>query len=181
MRKLISNALGAGKDSSMRNLSSDAKITVERRGQIVLIGINRPQMLNRIDPEAFYGLASACYDFDNDPTLRAAVLFGLGENFSRGNDVEAFPPSPKAGSLSRWVRVNSILWGGRKSSQNHSSPWRTATPGTWGMNSISLPISALRARTSGAARPKTCTAASQASHRSAGQGKSAGQMPCDIC
>jgi enoyl-CoA hydratase len=67
----------------MRDLSADTKITVERRGQIVLIGINRPQMFNRIDPEAFYGLASAYYDFDNDATLRAAVLFGHGESFSR--------------------------------------------------------------------------------------------------
>jgi len=79
------------------DLSPDAKITVERRGQIVLIGINRPQMFNRIDPEAFYGLASAYYDFDNDPTLRAAVLFGHGENFSRGNDVEAFSALAKSG------------------------------------------------------------------------------------
>jgi enoyl-CoA hydratase/carnithine racemase len=37
--------------------SSDAKVTVERRGQIVLIAINRPQMFNRIDPETYYGLA----------------------------------------------------------------------------------------------------------------------------
>src|SRR5271170_204943 len=71
-------------------LSPDTKITVEPRGQIVLIGINRPQMFNHIDPETFYGLATAYYDFDNDPTLRAAVLFGHGENFSRGNDVDAF-------------------------------------------------------------------------------------------
>lgn len=78
-------------------LSPTTKVTVERRGQIVLIGINRPQMLNRIDPEAFYGLATAYYDFDNDSTLRAAVLFGHGENFCRGNDVEAFSALAKSG------------------------------------------------------------------------------------
>jgi enoyl-CoA hydratase len=78
-------------------VSPDARITVERRQQIVLIGINRPQILNRIDPEAFHGLAKAYYDFDNDPTLRAAVLFGHGENFSRGNDVEAFSALAKRG------------------------------------------------------------------------------------
>jgi hypothetical protein len=32
----------------------DAEITVERRGQIAFIGINRPQMFNRIDPKTFY-------------------------------------------------------------------------------------------------------------------------------
>jgi enoyl-CoA hydratase/carnithine racemase len=78
-------------------LLPDTKITVERRGQIVLIGINRPQMFNHIDPEAFYGLAKAYYDFDNDPTLQAAVLFGHGEHFSRGNDVEAFSALAKSG------------------------------------------------------------------------------------
>jgi enoyl-CoA hydratase/carnithine racemase len=81
----------------MADKSPDAKITVERREQIVLIGINRPQMFNRIDPDAFYGLAKAYYDFDNDPTLRAALLFGHGENFSRGNDVEAFSALAKTG------------------------------------------------------------------------------------
>jgi enoyl-CoA hydratase/carnithine racemase len=35
-------------------------------------------------------LASAYYDFDDDPALRAAVLFGHSENFSRRNDVDAF-------------------------------------------------------------------------------------------
>src|SRR5271154_5266774 len=78
-------------------LSTGAKITVERRGQIVLIGINRPQMFNRIDPETFYGLAAAYYDFDNDPSLRAALLFGHGDNFSRGNDVDAFSALAKGG------------------------------------------------------------------------------------
>src|SRR5271170_7254175 len=71
-------------------LSPDAKITVERRGHIVLIGMNRPQIFNRYDPEAFCGLAMAYYNYDNDPTLRAAVFFGHGENFSRGIDVDAF-------------------------------------------------------------------------------------------
>jgi hypothetical protein len=33
--------------------SSGAKLTIERRGQIVLIGINRPYIQNRIDPETF--------------------------------------------------------------------------------------------------------------------------------
>jgi enoyl-CoA hydratase len=78
-------------------LSPDAKITVERRGEIVLIGVNRPQIYNRFDPDAFFGLAKAYYDFDNDPSLRAAVLFGHGENFSRGIDVDAFAPRAKTG------------------------------------------------------------------------------------
>src|ERR1700685_2728147 len=78
-------------------LSAEAKITVERRGQIVLIGVNRPQVYNRFDPDAFFGLARAYYDCDNDPSLRAAVFFGHGENFSRGIDVDAFAHLAKTG------------------------------------------------------------------------------------
>src|SRR5271156_236694 len=78
-------------------LSPEAKITVERRGEIVLIGVNRPQIYNRFDPDAFFGLARAYYNFDNDPSLRAAVLFGHGENFSRGIDVDAFAPLARTG------------------------------------------------------------------------------------
>src|SRR5258708_35828581 len=71
-------------------LSTTTKITLERRGTIVLIGINRPNIQNRLDPQAFVGLAKAYYDYDHDPSLRAAILFGHGENFSRGIDVDGF-------------------------------------------------------------------------------------------
>jgi enoyl-CoA hydratase len=71
-------------------LGPTTKITVERRGQIVLIGINRPHIYNRVDPETYVGLAKALYQYDHDPSLRAAVLFGHGENFSRGIDVDGY-------------------------------------------------------------------------------------------
>ncbi len=71
-------------------VSAGAKVTIERRGQIVLIGINRPYIHNRIDPETYAGLAKAYYQYDHDPSLRAAVLFGHGDDFSRGIDVDAF-------------------------------------------------------------------------------------------
>src|SRR5580704_6393889 len=71
-------------------LSSEAKLTIERRGHIVLLGINRPYIQNRVDPETFETLAEAYYQFDHDPSLRAAILFGHGENFSLGIDVDGF-------------------------------------------------------------------------------------------
>jgi enoyl-CoA hydratase len=77
--------------------SATAKVTVERRGQIVLIGINRPDIQNRLDPEAYLALAKAYYDYDHDPSLRAAVLFGHGANFSRGIDVDGFKAVASSG------------------------------------------------------------------------------------
>jgi enoyl-CoA hydratase len=71
-------------------LGATSKVTVERRGQIVLIGINRPSIQNRVDPETYLGLAKAYYQYEHDASLRAAVLFGHGDNFSRGIDVDAF-------------------------------------------------------------------------------------------
>jgi enoyl-CoA hydratase len=71
-------------------LSATSKVTVERRGQIVLIGINRPYIQNRVDPETYLGLAKAYYQYEHEASLRAAVLFGHGDNFSRGIDVDAF-------------------------------------------------------------------------------------------
>ncbi|OWV87839.1 enoyl-CoA hydratase [Rhizobium sp. R635] len=68
----------------------NTKLTIERRDQVVLFGLNRPDAENRVDPETFQALAKAFYDYDHDPSLRAAVLFGHGERFSRGIDVEAY-------------------------------------------------------------------------------------------
>jgi enoyl-CoA hydratase len=38
-------------------LSPNATVTVERRGQIVLIGINRPHIHNRINPQTYAGIS----------------------------------------------------------------------------------------------------------------------------
>ncbi|RXT47782.1 hypothetical protein B5V03_16090 [Bradyrhizobium betae] len=73
------------------------KITIERKGHVVLFGINRPSIDNRLDPEATEGLARAYYDYDRDPSLRAAVLFGHGNRFSRGVDVDAYKAFAQSG------------------------------------------------------------------------------------
>jgi enoyl-CoA hydratase/carnithine racemase len=64
-------------------------ITVERRDDIVLIGLNRPFIQNRLDPPTRARLAETMYQYEHDPSLRVAVLFGHGDHFSRGIDVDA--------------------------------------------------------------------------------------------
>jgi enoyl-CoA hydratase/carnithine racemase len=78
-------------------LSSSATITVERRGEIALIGLNRPFIQNRLDPPTRVRLAETFYRYEHDRSLRAAVLFGHGENFSRGIDVDASQAAITAG------------------------------------------------------------------------------------
>jgi enoyl-CoA hydratase/carnithine racemase len=73
------------------------KVTVERRRHIVLIGINRPEVHNRVDPETYGGLGKAFYQYDHDSSLRAAVLFGHGDSFSRGIDVDAYQALASSG------------------------------------------------------------------------------------
>src|SRR5262245_63467756 len=70
-------------------LNASNTVTVERRDDIVLVGINRTFIQNRIDPPTRLRLNEVMYLYEHDPTLRALVLFGHGENFSRGIDVDA--------------------------------------------------------------------------------------------
>lgn len=85
-------------------LNASNTITVARRGDIVLIGLNRPQIQNRIDSPMRQKLAEAFYRYEHDPSLRVAILFGHGPHFSRGIDVDAQQaqlaggPRPPAGA-----------------------------------------------------------------------------------
>src|SRR5262245_26837951 len=77
--------------------SPEATITVERRGDIALVGLNRPHIFNRLDPPTRVRLAQTLYQYEQDPTIRAAILFGHGEHFSRGIDVDASQAAIQAG------------------------------------------------------------------------------------
>ncbi len=69
-------------------LAEGTTITVERRDDIALIGINRPAKQNRLDSVTRKRLGEALYAYEHDASLRAAVLFGHGERFTRGIDVD---------------------------------------------------------------------------------------------
>ncbi len=110
----------------------NSKLTIERRGQIVLFGINRPYIQNRIDPETFEKLAEAYYQYDHDPSLRAAILFGHGENFSRGIDVEGF--KSLAGTGKPWIASTGTIDPLAKRAPRLTKPLIVVTHGdTWNM------------------------------------------------
>jgi enoyl-CoA hydratase len=112
--------------------NSDTKLTIERRGQIVLLGINRPYIQNRIDPETFEKLAEAYYQYDHDPSLRAAILFGHGENFSRGIDVEGF--KSLAGTVKPWIANTGAIDPLARRAPHLTKPLIVVTHGdTWNM------------------------------------------------
>lgn len=66
------------------------KITYAQDGRIALITINRPDVLNAIDPQTSFELHQAFCDFRDDDERWVAILTGAGEKaFSTGNDLVA--------------------------------------------------------------------------------------------
>ena len=66
------------------------KVIYEKRGRIAIVTINRPAVMNAIDPQTSVELHAAFCDFRDDDDLWVAVLTGAGEKaFSAGNDLVA--------------------------------------------------------------------------------------------
>ena len=81
-------------------LKTDQKISIERRGHILLIGLNRPDKLNAFDNEMLEQLAFAYAELENDKDLRCGVLFAEGRMFTAGLDLGRVAPKVmESGSL----------------------------------------------------------------------------------
>ena len=66
------------------------KLLVERRGGVLVLTLNRPEVRNAIDREVALAVADALDMFEADPALVAAVLTGAGGTFCAGMDLKAF-------------------------------------------------------------------------------------------
>jgi len=74
-------------------------ILVERRGSVLLIGIDRSEAQNRFDAPMLIGLGKAYHRLDHEDGMRAAVLYGVGRDFCLGIDREAFAAALASGQL----------------------------------------------------------------------------------
>ena len=83
------SAAPSGQQAPSSRSVNQQGLRLEKQGNIFLIGINRPEAQNRIDFPTYVGLGQAYHDYEHDDSLRAAVLYGVGADFSRGLD----PPS----------------------------------------------------------------------------------------
>jgi enoyl-CoA hydratase len=63
-------------------------VTLERRGNIALVTLNRPEARNAISPEVSQTMAGLLDDIEADDQLRAVVLTGAGQVFSAGADLK---------------------------------------------------------------------------------------------
>lgn len=55
------------------------RISVETRGYVSLMGLNRPEKQNAFDLEMYEELARAYGELDRNPELRCGVLFAYGK------------------------------------------------------------------------------------------------------
>ncbi len=62
----------------------------ERRGNVLLITLNRPEVRNAVNAALAAGVAAALDELDADETLSVGVLSGSGGFFSAGMDLGAF-------------------------------------------------------------------------------------------
>lgn len=66
---------------------------VEKKDRVMTVTINRPEVMNCLNPEANYELAAIFDEFDRDSELWAAVLTGAGDRaFCAGLDIKSQTP-----------------------------------------------------------------------------------------
>jgi enoyl-CoA hydratase len=70
-----------------------SKVTVAKKGHILLIGLNRPDKMNAFDLDMYMQLAEALGRLHHNSDLRCGMLFAHGKNFTAGLD------------LPKWVEV----------------------------------------------------------------------------
>jgi enoyl-CoA hydratase/carnithine racemase len=73
-------------------MMSEKKITIERRGHVLLMGLNRPNKMNAFDVEMYLELAAAFGELDRDRELRCGLLFARGKHFTAGLDLPTWAP-----------------------------------------------------------------------------------------
>jgi enoyl-CoA hydratase len=65
-------------------------VLTEQRGRVLLITLNRPDVMNAINGDLARGLWEAVERLNGDPGLTIGVLTGVGKGFSAGMDLKAF-------------------------------------------------------------------------------------------
>jgi enoyl-CoA hydratase len=74
-------------------------VTVERRGHVLLIGLNRPAKRNAFNLAMIDQLAAAYYELEADDDVRCGVLFAHGDHFTGGLDLAEVGPLVREGTL----------------------------------------------------------------------------------
>ena len=81
---------------------SEGKVTTEKRGHVLLIGLDRAAKRNAFDVPMYEAVARAYARLDGDDDLRAGVLFAHGDHFTAGLDLAQFSPVFASG---KWTQA----------------------------------------------------------------------------
>jgi crotonobetainyl-CoA hydratase len=77
-------------------MANEDAVLVERMGHVMVITINRPKARNAVNLAVHVGVGTALAEADADPTIRAVVITGAGENaFCAGADLKAVAAGEK--------------------------------------------------------------------------------------
>ena len=75
----------------------ESRISIEQRGHVLLIGLNRPAKRNAFDRQMLGELAAAFTELEENDEIRCGVLFAHGEMFTAGLDLANVAPTIAAG------------------------------------------------------------------------------------
>jgi enoyl-CoA hydratase/carnithine racemase len=75
------------------------KVAVEKRGHVLLIGLDRTAKRNAFDLALWDGVCLAYGQLDRDEDLRVGVLHALGEHFTGGLDLPQWAPIFQKGAF----------------------------------------------------------------------------------
>lgn len=73
-------------------MTTTGTVTLERRGPLLLMGLDRVAKRNAFDLPMYHALAHAYATLDADPDLFAGVLFAHGDHFTAGLELTQFAP-----------------------------------------------------------------------------------------
>jgi len=105
-----------------------SKVTTEKVGHVLKIGLNRPDKMNAADEEMLHQLALAYGELEKDKELRVGLVFAHGDHFTAGLDLFDVGPKMQTGKL-QLVPVGGIdPWGIQ--TKQVSKPVVMATRGT---------------------------------------------------
>ncbi len=77
--------------------TEESRISIQQRGQILLIGLNRPAKRNAFDRQMLGELTASFAQIEETEDVRCGVLFAHGEMFTAGLDLASVAPTIAAG------------------------------------------------------------------------------------
>ena len=80
-------------------MDNELRIRTEKRGHLLLIGLDRAAKRNAFDPPMFEQLSAAYAQMEEDPEVRCGVLHAFGDHFTAGLDLMKMAPVLTSGGF----------------------------------------------------------------------------------